>query len=95
MYNKLVKENKFNEIIDDNKDMIDLLKELCCSVENAIDSVEDIEIQKSNCEQEIDIKVNLKKMLKKDLITLAKQRGCKVKSRMTKAQLIKAIQETI
>ncbi len=37
---------------------------------------------------------DLKKMLKKDLLKMAQEKGCNVKSTMTKANIIKAIEDT-
>jgi len=37
---------------------------------------------------------SLKKMLKKDLLKMAQEKGCNVKSTMTKANIIKAIEAT-
>ena len=104
---KSLSEQKINKVVEDNSVVLERMKKVsssCDKILQTIDSNEPnaaaiIEPLFMSTEpipelEELPQTIDLKKMLKKDLLILAEERGCSIKSSMTKANIIKAIEET-
>ena len=98
-------EQKINKVVEDNSVVLEHMKKVSSSCDKILQTIDAMEPSASavidpyfmSTEpvpelEESSQTPDLKRLLKKDLLKMAEEKGCNVKSTMTKANIIKAIE---